>query len=116
MLVEGSCILLRLKSRRVKGGSHHPAFMGNYPTISHTFLVLSAQWMSSPNEMRTWGQSKSSSFCFCVRCESTKLGGRGNSRFPCVTPVVKTSLDRVSHLEFRQTSTTKLLCKKSQRA
>ena len=31
-----------------EGASHHPAFMGNCPTISHTFLVLSTQWMSSP--------------------------------------------------------------------
>ena len=30
----------------------------------------------SLNEMRTWGQSKSSSFCFCVWSESRELGGR----------------------------------------
>ena len=29
-----------------EGASHHPAFMGNCPTISHTFLVLSTQWIS----------------------------------------------------------------------
>ena len=30
------CLLLRLKSRCAWGASRHPAFMGNYPTISHT--------------------------------------------------------------------------------
>ena len=30
------------------GASHHPAFMGNCPTITHRFLVLSTQWMSFP--------------------------------------------------------------------
>ena len=28
--------------------SHHAAFMGNWSTIIHTFLVLPTQWMSSP--------------------------------------------------------------------
>ena len=31
------CILLRLKSRSVRGASHHPIFMGNCPAIGHTF-------------------------------------------------------------------------------
>ena len=47
-------------------------------------------------EMRTWGQSKISSYCFCVQCESRESGGRGSSRFPCVTPVVENSSDRVT--------------------
>ena len=51
------------------------------------------------NEMRTWGQSKSSSFCFCVWCESRELGGRGSSRFPCVNIVVETSTNKASHLQ-----------------
>ena len=46
-MVEWSCILLRLKSRSVRRASYYPAFMGNSPTISHTFLVLSTQWISS---------------------------------------------------------------------
>ena len=29
------CLLLQLKSRRAKGASRHPAFMGNCPTINH---------------------------------------------------------------------------------
>ena len=36
----------------------------------------------SLNEMRTWGQSKSSSFFVCFWCESRELGGRGSSRSP----------------------------------
>ena len=36
----------------------------------------------SLNEMRTWGQSKSLSFCFCAWCNSRELGGRESSRFP----------------------------------
>ena len=31
-----------------EGASHHPAFLGNCPTITHTFLVLSTPWMSFP--------------------------------------------------------------------
>ena len=46
-------------------------------------------------EMRTWGQSKISSYCFCFWCEPRESGGKGSSRFPCVTPVVENSLDRV---------------------
>ena len=40
--------------------------------------------------MRTWDQSKISSYCFCVWCKSRELGSRGSSRFPCVTPVLET--------------------------
>ena len=32
----------------LRRASHCPAFMGNCPAISHTFLVLSTQWISSP--------------------------------------------------------------------
>ena len=46
-------------------------------------------------EMRTCGQPKISSHCFCVWCESTEPGSSGISRFPCVTLVVETSSDRV---------------------
>ena len=35
-------------AKTLRSASHRPAFMGNCPTISHTFLVLSTQWMSSP--------------------------------------------------------------------
>ena len=48
-------------------------------------------------ELRTWGQSKISSSCICVWCESGELRRRRSSRFPCVTPVVETfSIDRVT--------------------
>ena len=30
------CLFLRLKSRILRGASHHPAFMGYSPTISYT--------------------------------------------------------------------------------
>ena len=43
------CILLRLKSRSVRGALHHQIFMGNCPAIGHTFLALSIQWMSAPS-------------------------------------------------------------------
>ena len=42
------CLLLQQKFRSTRGASQHPAFMGNCPTINHTFLVLSTEWMSSP--------------------------------------------------------------------
>ena len=46
-------------------------------------------------EMKTWGQSKISSYCvFCLWCKSRELGGRGSSRFPSVTPIVETSSGR----------------------
>ena len=35
-----SCLLLRLKFQSARGASHHPAFTGNYETISHTFYSL----------------------------------------------------------------------------
>ena len=46
--------------------------------------------------MRTWGQSKISSSCICVWSESWELGYRSSSWFPCVTPVLETSSDRVA--------------------
>ena len=51
----------------------------------------------SLKEMRTWDQSKISSSCICVWCESGELGCRRNSRLPCVNPMVKIfSSDRVT--------------------
>ena len=47
-------------------------------------------------EMRTWCQSKISSCCICVQCESKESGGRGSSIFPCVTPVVENSSNKVT--------------------
>ena len=45
-------IVLFIASAKIperRGTSHHPAFMGNCSTISHTFLALSKQWVSSPS-------------------------------------------------------------------
>ena len=33
------CLLLRLKSRSAREASHHAAFMGNCPTVSHTCYI-----------------------------------------------------------------------------
>ena len=72
-------------------------FMGNCPTISHTFypylpsklsLFLSLVLLK---EMRMQGESKISSCCFCVSNKSKELGGKGSPRFPCETPVVESS-------------------------
>ena len=41
-------MVVHIDSAKMRGASHHPAFKGNCPTISHTFLVLSTQWMSTP--------------------------------------------------------------------
>ena len=35
------------KIRSTREASHHLAFMGNFPTISYTFLALSSQLVSS---------------------------------------------------------------------
>ena len=51
-LWESSCLLLRLKSRSARGAFHHPAFMGSYPTISHTYFTFSTKWMGSSS--RKW--------------------------------------------------------------
>ena len=61
ILVEWSCILLRLKSRIARGASYgyHPAFMGSWPNISHTFSALSSRWM---NLFRKWGHGVSTRF------------------------------------------------------
>ena len=73
--------------------------------------------------MRTWGESKISSCCFCVCCKSRELGGRGSPRFPCVTPVVQsfssdlpraiTSYWAESHFESCQTFTMELSWEKA---
>ena len=54
-------------------------------------------------EMRTWCQSKFTSYCICVWCESG-VGGRRSSRFPCVIPVTETSKDRVAKHQGRSSS------------
>ena len=59
--------------------------------------------------MRTWDQSKFTSYCICVWCESGELRGRGSSRFPC-----NSSGGNLLRKSF-QTLTTELLCVNRQR-
>ena len=50
------CVLLRLKSRSVRGASHHPDFVGSRPTIS--YMVFSRVYPTdefSFTEVKTWG-------------------------------------------------------------
>ena len=65
-----------------RGASHHPAFMGNWPTIIHTFLALSTLWMSSPS--RKWRLGVSPWFhlvALVFGVDEEKWGGRGSPRF-----------------------------------
>ena len=48
---------------------------------SHVFSLIYPVLEFSFQEMKTWGQSKNSSYCFCVWFESRELGGMGSSRF-----------------------------------
>ena len=59
----------------------HETFQGMSWNVFLFLLLL--------KEMRTWGQSKISSCCFCVWCKSRESRDRGSSKFPCVIPVVK---------------------------
>ena len=56
---------------------------------------LPSGWISL-KEMRAWDQYKISSYCSYIWWESRESRGRGSLRFPCVTPVVETSSDRVT--------------------
>ena len=49
-----------------EGASHHPVFLGNCPTIGHTFLALSTQWMSFPS--RKWRRGVSPRYCLILLC------------------------------------------------
>ena len=72
------------------------SFYGQLPTYyEHVFSLIYQVDEFSLKEMWMWGQSKISSYCFCVWRESRELGGRGSSRFPCLIPMVETSSDRV---------------------
>ena len=54
---------------------------------SHVFSLIYPLDKFSFKEMRTWGQSKISSCCLCLRPKSRELGGRRSPRFP--TPMVE---------------------------
>ena len=72
------CLLLQIKSQSTRGVSRYSAFMGKWPTISHTCKPdLSSRWVpyvfvpsvTQGNEDARWVRefvSKSSSCCFCV--------------------------------------------------
>ena len=56
---------------------------------SHDFSLIYPVGEFSFKGVKTRGQSKVSSYCLCIWCESRELGSRGSSRFSCVTPVVE---------------------------
>ena len=126
------CLLLQLIPRSAREVSHHPAFMGNCPTITHPvsliylvdeFFIFWLLPLLKEKGMR--GESKISSYCFCVWCGSKELGGRRSPKFPCATPLVEIfflDLHRAiisywaeSHLESSQTSIMELSCENKQR-
>ena len=72
------CLLIPLKSPSTRGASHHPVSMSNCPTISHTSLALSTQWMSFLS--RKWRRGVSPRCHLIVLClmwikRNKKLGG-----------------------------------------
>ena len=96
-------------------GEYHQTFRGISPNIPG----------NEEMEIRTQGQSKISSCCFCVWCKSRELGGRGSPIFPCLTPVVECFLSDLLraivsywvelHSESCQTFRMVLLCENNQR-
>ena len=74
-----------------EGSISSSSFYGKLPDYqSHVFSLIYPVDEFSLKEMKAGDQSKISSYCFCVWCESRELEGRGSSRFPCITPVVET--------------------------
>ena len=67
-VLEGKIVLFIASAKMTEGeeGISTPAFMGNSPTISHSFLALSTQLVSSPSRDLKHGVSpnKFSSYCF----------------------------------------------------
>ena len=66
-VLEGKVVLFiaSAKIRSARGGSHHPAFMYNCSTFSHTFFsLIYPVGKFSFKGVKTWGQSKISSYCF----------------------------------------------------
>ena len=60
-LAESFCLLLRLKSRNVRGASRHAAFMDNCSTISHLIYLVDKfpfLFLVYLNKMITLGESK----------------------------------------------------------
>ena len=65
-VLEGKIVLfiVSAKIRSARAASHHPAFMGNCPNISHVFSLIYPAGEFSFRGVKTWGQSKISSYCF----------------------------------------------------
>ena len=67
-VLEGKIVLFIASAKMTEGEESisTPAFMGNSPTISHSFLALSTQLVSSPSRDLKHGISpnKFSSYCF----------------------------------------------------
>ena len=63
--------------------------------VTHFWSYLPSWWALFKGNEEV-GQSKVSSYYFCVWYKSKELGGRGSSRFSYVTQVVETSSDRVT--------------------
>ena len=78
-----------------KGSISPSSFYGQLTTISHTFSVISTQWMNLLKGNEDMGQYKISSYCSCVWWESRESRGRRSLRLLCITPVVETSSHRV---------------------
>ena len=95
-------ILFWQKSWSTGGASHHSAFTGSSPTISHTFLDLPNKWMSSSSRKWEHGISSRLYLIVCDWCESGELGGRCNSSGGNLL------------IQSCQTSATELLCENSQ--
>ena len=88
-----------VESLEHREASHHPVFMGNRPTIIHTFLALSTQWMSSPS--RKWGHG--------VSLDSPRFLTPMVESFSADLLIAIESYWTEPHLEFCQTPMTKLL-------
>ena len=66
-------LIISAKMLERKGSISPSSFYVQLPDYQSHVLALSIQQMN----------------CSCCWCKSRKLGGRGSSRFPCVTPVVE---------------------------
>ena len=87
------------------------------------FFIFS--FLPSLKEMRTWRESKISSFCFCVWCRSRELRVTESPRFSSVTHVVESFFSDLPqviisncaefHLESCQRSNMERSCEYNQR-
>ena len=87
-------MLVHIASAKIperKGSISPSSFYRQLPDYqSHVFSLIYPKDEFSFKEMKTWGQSKISSYCFCVWCESEELGGRGSDDDPLYRHIVYT--------------------------